>query len=401
MVGLNNNLIVKTWHIGTALMVFLFTAAARTESLGGDATTWAVLPDAGIAFGLGLDSPINPAGIVRLSSGQVVTPSYSGRFIALDPQIPGPKRYGEWWQVYDLKNLRPIGPVFPTPANLGNPHLLSLDGAWLANRSQDKPGTIDVWDCKTGKLGRSIEVANGSENEYGFPADFAGPNRLLTMRHEGLFPLAETATHYQVWDLITGKEISHFDAGLVWNCKWATISPGGRYLVMEKTETRLYRLLAWDLTTGQSAGEAEFQSGNDPWGQACGLVFSPDARRLAIVWRLGRPDIWGRVIVFDVIRGRTVASFPLDYTMKSIGLGLDIGRPALQWSPDGSGWLILGHLMIDASTGAVTGRIGMEPKSGAFWTVQQRNFVGRNFVTDVVQQGFDRKLQYVAVPARD
>ena len=390
---------MKTWSLCVGLIVLLTTATARPESSGGD-KTWAVKPDP--ASEPDLDKPIAPAGIVQLRSGQVVTPSYSSPFIALDPQIPGRKMNGEWWQVYDLKHLRPVGPAFIAPANLGNPHILSPDGAYLVNRSKDQHGVIDVWDCKTGKLARSIEVTDGSENRYGFPADFVGPNRLLTMCHPTLFPLAETTTHYQVWDLPTGKEICHFDAGLVWSCKWATISPGGRYLVMEKTEIRSYRLLAWDLTTGQPAGEAEFQGKNDPWGQACGVVFSPDAKRLAIVWRLGQKDIWGRVFIFDVVQGRRVASFPLDYTMKSIGLGLNLGdRPALQWTPDGDGFLILGHLLMDAGTGAVTGRVGQEPGSGAVWTVQRRCFVGPNFVSDVVQQGFDRKLKYLGVSAKD
>ncbi|HEY1787428.1 MAG TPA: hypothetical protein VGJ73_04700 [Verrucomicrobiae bacterium] len=390
----------KTWALCIGLIVLFAIATGRTESLDGY-VTWNVIADPGNVSDLNNDNPINSAGSIPLRSGQVVTPSYSGRFIAVDPQIPGPKRFGEWWQVYDLKNLRPVGPDFPVPSNPGNGPILSPNGAYLAIRAKTQRGTIDIWDCKTGRLVRSLRVTDGLDDEYGFPADFVGANRLLTMCHPELFPLAGTYTHYQVWDLATGSEICHFDTDIIWGSKWATISPGGHYLVMARTGTHLYHLLAWDLTTGQSTGEVEFQGKNDPWGQACGLVFSPDARRLAIVWRLGQQDIWGRVLVFDVVQGRQVASFPLDYTMKSIGLGTDIGRPALQWTPDGNSWLILGHLLMDARAGTITGRIGAEPKFGAAWTVQQRNFVGANFVTDVVQQGLDRKLQYVPVPTKD
>ena len=390
---------MTSWYRCVGLIGLLSAAIARPESSVAH-KTWTVQPDP--ANEPVLDKPIVPARFIQLRSGHVVTPAYSGRFIALDPQMAGQKMNGEWWQVYDLKNLKAVGPAFTAPANLGNPHILSPNGAYLANRSKDKHGVIDLWDCRTGKLARAIEVTDGSENRYGFPADFAGPDRLLTICHQTLFPLAETSTLYQVWDLATGHEISHFTVGLVWGCKWATISPGGRYLVMELTEKRSYRLLAWDLTTGQSAGEAEFQGKDEPWGQACGVVFSPDAKSLAIVWRLGRKDVWGRVFVFDVVQGRQVASFPLDYTMKSIGLGLDLGdRPALQWTPGGDGWLMVGHLLMDARTGAVTGRIGTEPKSGAVWTVQRRNFVGPSFVTEVVEQGFDRKLVYAPVRMKD
>ena len=62
------------------------------------------------------------------------------------------------------------------------------------------------------------------------------------------------------------------------------------------------------------------------------------------------------------------------------------------------GWLMVGHLLMDARTGTVTGRIGKEPKSGAVWTVQRRCFVGPTYVTEVVENGFDRKLLYAAVP---
>jgi len=390
---------MRTWSLCVWLIALFTAAIARPESSGGQ-KTWAVKPDP--ANELVLDKPIDPVRFLKLRAGRVVTPSSSSRFIALDPEIAGQKMAGEWWQVYDLKNLKALGPAFTAPANLGNPHLLSPDGAYLANRTKDQHGVIDVWDCKTGKLARHLEVTDGSENRYGFPAEFAGPNRLLTMCHPMLFAPAETSTHYQVWDLATGKETCHFDVGLVWCCKWASISPGGRYLVMELTERRSYRLLAWDLTTGQSAGEAEFQGKDEPWGQACAVVFSPDGKQLAIVWRLGRKDIWGRVFLFDVVQGRQVASYPLDYTMKSIGLGLDLGdRPALQWTPRGDGWLLVGHLLMDARTGAVTGRIGTEPKSGAVWTVQRRCFVGPNYVTEVAENGFDRKLLYAAVPARE
>jgi hypothetical protein len=390
---------MRTWFLGLGVMALVTAASARPESSPVH-KPWAVKPDP--ATEPGLDKPTNPGGMVQLRAGRVVTPFYSGRFIALDPKIAGQKMDGEWWQVYDLTNLKSVGPAFTAPADLGNPHLLSPDGAYLANRSKGQHGVVDVWDCKTGKLARKIEVTDGSENRYGFPAEFVGPNRLLTMCHAGLFVVAEAATHYQVWDLVTGKETCHFDVGLVWNCKWATISPGGRYLVMELTERRSYRLLAWDLSTGQPAGEAEFQGKDEPWGQACAVVFSPDAKRLAIVWRLGQKDIWGRVFVFDVVQGQRVASFPLDYTMKSIGLGLNLGdRPALQWTAGGDSWLILGHLLMDAKTGAVAGRIGNEPGSGAVWTVQRRCLVGANFATEVTENGFDRKLKYVAMPTKD
>jgi hypothetical protein len=169
---------------------------------------------------------------------------------------------------------------------------------------------------------------------------------------------------------------------------------------VEKTELYSYRLLAWDLTTGQEAGEAEFQGGHEPWGQACGMAFSPDGKQLALVWRLGRKDLFGHVVVFDVAQGRTIATVPLDYTMKSIGLTMQIsrGRASLQWTPGGDAWLLLGHLLVDSKTGASIGRIGREPKNT--WEVQPRGFLGPNFLTDIVDQSHQQQLTFTAVPKR-
>ena len=170
--------IMRTLSLCIGLITLVTAAIARPENSGGQ-KAWAVKPDP--ATEPDCDKPIDPGRIVQLRAPRVVTPSCSTRFIALDPQIPGQKMNGEWWQVYDLKNLKPVGPAFIAPANLGNPHLLSPDGAYLANRTKDQHGVIDVWDCQTGKLARNIEVTDGSKNRYGLVADFAGPNRLLTM----------------------------------------------------------------------------------------------------------------------------------------------------------------------------------------------------------------------------
>jgi WD40 repeat protein len=299
-------------------------------------------------------------------------------------------------QVYDLRTLHPVGPAVSEPVDFGGTHVLSPDGTYVACRAKGYHSSIAVVNARTGQALPAIEV-DPEPKRFAFPVDFAGKSRLLTMCHNSLFPEGGEQTVYQVWDLPAGKEVARFQTGLVWNGNYGSVSPGGRYFVMEKTETRSYHLLAWDLTTGKSAGETEFQGKDEPWGQASGMVFSPNGNELAVVWRLGKKDLWGKVMVFDVATGKKVASIPLDYTMKNIGLALNVGENrSLQWNPAGDGWLLLGHLLVDRKTGEVTGTIGKEP--GAKWEVQPRRFVGPEFVTALVPKGMGKQLAFEAVP---
>src|SRR5205085_9739567 len=135
-------------------------------------------------------------------------------------------------------------------------------------------------------------------------------------------------TVYQVWDANTGKEVTRFEVDLVFHWKWGAISPGGKYLALEKTETLSgYQLLAFDLETGKRVGEVEFQGKKDTWGQACGMSFSPDGKELAMVWRLAKkPDTWGHLMVFEVETGKKVADHTLGYAMKDMDLALSMGN---------------------------------------------------------------------------
>lgn len=337
---------------------------ARAESPA-VSEAWAVKPDPGT--GPVIDKPQNPAGVVVIGSGfsPVIYPTYSS--------------------------------AFASPVNLGVGHILSPDGTYLACRPKDKHAVIAVINSRTGQPMPPLEV-DVDPKRFAAPVDFAGKDRLLTMCHDDLFPLCEFQTVYQVWDLLSAKEVARFQTGLVWNGNYGSVSPGGRYFVMEKTETRSYKLLAWDLTTGKSAGETEFQGKNEPWGQASGMVFSPNGKELAVVWRLGKKDLWGKVMVFDVAAGKKVAAIPLDYTMKHIGLALNAGENrSLQWNPAGDGWLILGHLLMDRKSGEVKGRVGTEP--GATWEVQSRRFMGPEYLTALVRVNMGRQLAFEAVPA--
>jgi hypothetical protein len=349
-------------------------------------------------------APQNPRGAIPLAAGLArmeLAPAPSP-FVAVTPggkRGPGQPLAGDQVQVYDLRTMKPLGPAFPAPTDLGDPHVVAPDGLHLAARAKGDHATVEVWSAKTGKPVRRIDV-DPDPKRFAFPVEFVRNDRVLTMCHDARHPDPGQKTVYQVWDIATGKQLAKFETDLVYLWKWGAVSPGGRYLVVEKTETLSgYQLLAWDLTTGEHVGEVDFQPKAEAWGQAAGMAFSPDGKELAVLWRLGKmPDLWGRVRVFDVATGKKVADHALGYAMKNmdvtLGMGGGGGR-AFLWLPDSSGWLVQGHVIVDRKTGAVTGKLGIEPRLHN--DVQPRRVLG-SFVTAVTGGGFDRQLILEPLP---
>src|SRR5262249_3701581 len=148
----------------------------------------------------------------------------------------------------------------------------------LAARAKGAHATVEVWSAKTGKSVRKIDV-DPNPKRFAFPVQFVADDRLLTMCHDARHPHPGQKTVYQVWDITARKELDKFEADLVYDWRWGAVSPGGRYLVVEKTETLSgFQLLAWDLSTGEQVGEVEFQPKAETWGQAGGMAFSLDGK---------------------------------------------------------------------------------------------------------------------------
>lgn len=334
---------------------------------------------------------------------RVVFPDPPSPFVAVTPAAPrGQSVTATALQVYDLRTQRPAGPAFLVPTALGENPILSADGVHVAARDEKAAQpTVNVWTATTGRGLRQI-VADSDANVFAHPVEFLGKDRLLTMKYHGRFPDHGEKTTYQVWDLTTGKADVEFDVDNVFNRAWSAISPGGRYMVVEQTDTvQGYRLMAWDLTSGKQVGEIEFQNKKDKWAQPLALVFSPDGKELALVWRYAeRPDNWAHILVFDAATGKKLADHKLGFLMPSAdSLMSESGNKCLRWFPDGTGWLLYGHVLLDRKTGTVLGRMGgKEPKWHA--EIPPRQFLDRSHVTGLFQSGADRVLIVERVPVK-
>jgi hypothetical protein len=341
--------------------------------------------------------PVNANGSIPLPFGGLVVYSTSPHspFVA----VSQPKDKNRL-QVYDLRQMKPVGAVIQGKFDgFVQKLVLSPDGAYFATLLQKAPKeAVEVWSVATGKSVCKIEVDADPEMKVG-TLDFASKDRLLTAKHRGQFPLPEANTIYEVWDVKTGAKVSEFGFDLVLSRKWAEFSPARKSLVLEQTDGgRGYHMVAWDLTTGKPAGEFAFQGKNDQWGQAAGIAFSPDGEKMAMLWRLGnKPQSWGRLLCWEVKTGRKLVDHNIGYELNGIdSLWFKGGTTCIQWLPDGSGWLLFGHAVVDYQSGATVAKVGKEPK----WDgeIADRRFVDRDHLTSVEGGAFDKKLVLQTLP---
>ncbi len=364
-------------------------------------TPWSVRPDPSPTAAA---KPLALAGSIPFASfnASVIFPTSPSPFVILPPvQKPPPGQFPQDGivQAFDLRTMKAIGPAFSAPIDLGESSVLSPDGAHYAARAKGVPGTINVWSTKGGRP--STIVVDTDPRRFAFPVDFVGKDRLLTMGHDAQFPEGAEEAVYQVWDLTDGKEVAKFKYHLCFHRKWGTISPGGKYLVMEKTHGGHYQILAWETATGKQVADLQFQDKDEKWGQATGLAISADGKELAMIWRLGEKpnNVFARILVWDMATGKKLADHKLGYELQNMdsvwGTG---GTQCLQWLPDSSGWLIYSHLLVDRKTGAVTGRVGSEPK--VHFEMQPRNFLTKDYITATAKTGFTNSLVIVSVKGK-
>jgi hypothetical protein len=322
--------------------------------------------------------------------GRVVVPTRPSAFVAATRADAKDQLV-----VYDLRTMKSVGK--PIQGKFDAFHYdglaLSPDGAYLAGLVRDKQlphlPVVEVWSVAEGKSLRTIPL---DEKRMGVGLlDFAGKDQIVTEK------ATEPDVTYQLWDVTTGKELQHFTYTLEFHPKWGAISPGGRYLVMEETDTLSgYHMHWWDLTTGKDVGTVELQGQKDQWGQACGIAFSPDGEEVAMLWRLGDKDVWGRLFCWDVKTGKKKLNLAIPKFMEWQDSVWTHGGPrSIQWMPDRQGWWLFGYALIDHDTGAVVGKTPPEPNSLG---PDDRRILDADHVTAEAGGPFDKRIVVQALP---
>lgn len=147
----------------------------------------------------------------------------------------------------------------------------------------------------------------------------------------------------QVSDVKTGDKVA--DVALVERIEKDAIgiSPGGAFLAGVSWPQGSMRV--YDLATGQLVGQAPTPKVNGQSVRCFGVAFSPDGAEVA-----GLFEYFGayRIVCWDAATGKMLSDHDL---------GKEIQRPAfytaqgIEWFPDKSAWLVLGHSIIDRAAG--------------------------------------------------
>jgi WD40 repeat protein len=144
---------------------------------------------------------------------------------------------------------------------------VSPDGRLAASASGD--GTVRLWDVTTGRLVRSLAGHAHAVNCIAFTPD----GRRLASACQGGTVI--------VWDAASGRPVhtvkAHDRRGMC-----VAVHPGGRWLATAGVKVGgkvwTFEIKLWDLTTGEFV-----RAFGGHKGEAAGLAFSPDGRRLASV----------------------------------------------------------------------------------------------------------------------
>jgi hypothetical protein len=346
-----------------------------SSSVGGSVTAWDPIP-------------------INTQARKTFLPLTPSPFVALAPKAAKGQKDDGLMRVFDLRTGKPIGKPFKVNLAQGERATLAGDGAYVAARvpGKEKSHTIEVIDTASGESVRKIEA--GHEKEWAFPVGFVAPGKLLTHTRETHFPDYSEKTEYKVWDVKTGEQLSNLAFDLTYAPAFVCVSPGAKYIVFQIGQTLLgHRLIILELATGNVACDISLVGKDEVGGMSFGMAFSPDGKELAMLWNnVGRKKQgFGKMIVFEAATGKILASHELAELT-----GVDMGSPrddfqALQWVPDGSGWLLYGLVLMDRQTGKELGRLG-----GDKTLARLRRFVDASHVT-TIKGGGDASVTLEAV----
>jgi hypothetical protein len=402
----NASAIVRLVCLGFALLVGAGFALAENgkepEKAGGESTYYRPQPKKEVPWAATIDPAPSPAGgvitawdsiAINSQARKTILPLLPGPFVALAPKPTKGQKDDGLMRVYDLRTGNPTGKPFKVASALGEHVALAGDGAYVAYRLAGKsnPHAIEVIDTATGEALRNIEA--GHDKEWGFPLGFVGPGKLLTQTREVQNPDFSEKTEYKVWEVKTGQLVSEIAFDLVWAPSVVGLSPGGKYIVFQIGRTLLgHRLIIIELATGKVACDISLVGKDEVGGMSAGLVFSPDGKELAMLWHfVGRKkEGFGKVVVFDAATGKMLATHELA-DLAGVDLGTRGGLDAIQWVPDGSGWLLYGLVLMDRQTGKESGRLGGDKK-----LAHMRRFVDAGHVT-TLKGGGDASVSLEAV----
>ncbi len=199
-------------------------------------------------------------------------------------------------QVWDLADSKPVRTLRRSrPGKNVRDCVCDLsyrpDGNFLA-AADTTTGFVTVWDAASGKVVHLLDVRGegGGFWDMGFApckVVFSPDGRRLATTGGAWDPV-------KVWDAASGRLLHRLEGGLAF-----AFSPDGRHIATVTPESGVSRaggpvetkggeIKVWEAATGREVGSVKSRSGPN----ICGLTFSPDGKRLAVVNQEYTAKVW-------------------------------------------------------------------------------------------------------------
>ncbi|HEX8202570.1 MAG TPA: WD40 repeat domain-containing protein, partial [Isosphaeraceae bacterium] len=306
-------------------------------------------------------------------SDDVVYPSTPSAFVILG----GNSTPAQYREVRDLRTGTSVGRLAGR-LEVADPMALSPDGAYFVCHTNPVPRTTDIWRIADAQRVARIQDAERIPDII----DFAGPGRVVLG--------TASAKTFQVWDINAGKPVVEFQTPESVDRDSVAPSPGRRYLAL--TLAYKDRLQVYDLTTGRMAGEVELPKEGSSSLDCEGMAFAPDGSALVGLFSAGSSGT--HLMCWDATTGA------LQSDVRSEGRD-PYGRwsegQAVQWLPDGSGWLVQHQAIVERKSGQVVWSMPFDPVRPQDRGPRKILDAGRVLAVGKVR---DRKaLQIVPLPA--
>jgi|GEM_PF-2574425 len=309
------------------------TPASNSPAPGSPArVAWQVQADPSIAA---VQWPTGTNLVVPLASPlvQLAYPSLPSSLVAINLNSP----QGSNAAIWDLATNRQFGKS-PPKLPRGRAFALSPDGKYLALVGVSRRDPPQVWSFETG-----AQVPLDLPTKEIHAVDFVGPQQLLVWGEGPQYLLVDVAAN-SVTKTIPAPKPSRQ--------RVLAFSPGGRYVAAASAEGEL---VVHELSTGASVGQVSLPDDGYSKENCLGIAFSPDGTAVACLMQHLKSAV---VVVYDITSGSETKRFSV-----AGNLPLEIDRAtsydarALEWFPDGHGWLLLGCLVMEAESGHVVWEI--------------------------------------------
>ncbi len=256
-------------------------------------------------------------------------------------------------EVWDLATMKRVGQI--SQRLEGNKAALSPDGKWLVMVKSGFTSSLDVWSCETGNRKQSIDLPQGSVDFV----DFGPPGTVVTLMS------GQERKGIDVWDIETGKLKQAMSGDIETGDKGVAISPGRNLLAAVRQHKN--ELLLYDLNKGKpieviSLGKPQ----GSFWFDCLALQFAPDGTEVAGIFRSSADNMQLRS--WNLGTGKNVVDLRVPSDLGNSAISYP--SRALEWMPDGSGWLLWGKSILDRNSGWVVWNF--KPVAGEIITPTRR-----------------------------